>query len=327
MNKRVISLIAFATLLPMVQGCAPSVYAVDRPEPSAYIFMPGESTDVSQLNFVDARADAYTTFSSGSLPMGLTYEGESLKPVSFVAEFTLAELAARGIAVEAGGGDAVEIRINKVVMRNYRATGFSPFTTVTMLSADAITPKGDRRIGAFMVRGKVPVWSFNEVIEPTLNQPLELLVQDLAAKINMHLYQQSASDAVVQELIAKVNSAPDDGLAYLSVYQLGFSNNPSAIGALVEMTKSPHEYIRCAAISSLGTINAHDQVDYLISIFLGDGIWQDKAMAVKALGDIAVMGNDQAMTFMRENVEDALAGETAAGAEWTREILGLYLRS
>ncbi len=327
MNKNIISLIAFATLLPIIQGCAPSVYAVDRPEPSAYIFTPGESTDASQLNFVDARADAYTTFSSGSLPMGLTYEGESLKPVSFVEEFTLAELAARGIAVEAGGGDAVEIRINKVIMRNYRSTGFSPFTTVTMLSADAISPEGDRRIGAFIMRGKVPVWSFNDVIEPTLNQPLELLVQDLAAKINMHLYQQSASDAVVQELIAKVNSAPDDGLAYLSVYQLGFSNNPSAIGALVEMTKSPHEYIRCAAISSLGTINAHDQVDYLISIFLGDGIWQDKAMAVKALGDIAVMGNDQAMTFIRESVEEALAGETAAGAEWTREILGLYLRS
>jgi hypothetical protein len=77
----------------------------------------------------------------------------------------------------------------------------------------------------------------------------------------------------------------------------------------------------------LGTINAHEQVDYLISIFRSDGTWRDRAMAVKALGDIAVMGSDQAMNFMRESVEDELAGETAAGAEWTREILGLYLRS
>ncbi len=282
---------------------------------------------MSRLSFVDARADSYTSFSSGVLPMSLTYDGKRLEPVRFLEKFTLAELAARGIAVAVGGSDAVEIRINKVAMRNYRATGWSPFTTVTMLSADVLAPGGERRIGAFMVRGKVPVWSFSEVIEPTLNQPLELLVQDLAAKINMHLYQMSTADSDVQGLVTKINSDPGDGLAYLSVYQLGFSNNPGAIGALVDMTSSPHEYVRLAAISSLGTINAHEQVDHLITIFRGDAVWQDKAMAIKSLGDIAVMGNDQAMSFLRDSVQDLLVGETAIGAEWTREILGLYLRN
>jgi hypothetical protein len=50
-------------------------------------------------------------------------------------------------------------------------------------------------------------------------------------------------------------------------------------------------------------------------------------MAVKSLCDIAVMGNDQAMAFVRNDVEAAVDGETAAGAQWAREVLGLYLRN
>jgi len=50
-------------------------------------------------------------------------------------------------------------------------------------------------------------------------------------------------------------------------------------------------------------------------------------MTVKSLGDIASAGNDQALTFLRDDVEALVAGESAAGAEWTREILGLYLRN
>jgi HEAT repeat protein len=108
---------------------------------------------------------------------------------------------------------------------------------------------------------------------------------------------------------------------------LGFSNNPAAIDALVDMTKSAHEYIRLAAISSLGTINAKGQVEHLIALFNGESIWQDRAMAVKSLGDIAVMGDERAMAFLQNDVEPKLQGESAAGAEWVREILGLYLRN
>jgi hypothetical protein len=284
--------------------------------------------EATAIDIIDARPDSYSSFSYGALPMGLTFEGTRLDPIAYLAEFTIAELAARGSPVTSGGVDATDVLINKITMRNYRATGFSPFTTTTMLSADIMlpAPAGPQRVGAFMVRGKVPVWSFNEVIEPTLNQPLELLVQDLAAKINMHVFQQSASDATVQELIARVNADPAADLAYLDVYQLGFSNNRSAIDALVEMTGSPHEYVRLAAISSLGTINAYDHVDHLIALFRGDANWRDRAMAVKSLGDIAVMGSDQAMSFLRDDAEQVLAGESATGAEWSREILGLYLR-
>jgi hypothetical protein len=326
MTKRTGFLLLFSALLMLLQGCAPSVYAVAVPESSNYLYIPADSQERSSLNFVDSRADSYTSFTSGRLPMGLTHNGTTLDPISFVEKYTISELAARGIPVEASGAGTTEIQINKIIMRNYRTTGFSPFTTVTMLSADVVTPASETRVGSFMVRGKVPVWSFDEVIEPTMNQPLQLLVQDLAAKINNILYQRSIPDSDVQELIAQINADPDGALSYIKVYELGFSNNASAIDALVDMTKSPHEYIRLAAISSLGTIAAESQVDYLIKFFKGDASWQDKAMAVKSLGDIASMGNDQASAFLRDEVENLVAGESAAGADWTREILGLYLR-
>lgn len=327
MIKKIFGLFLFGAALLSMQGCAPSVYAVDPPEASKYVFDGADLQGGSRLNIVDVREDKYTPFTSGALPMGLTHNGETLDPVDFVAKYTIAELAARGIPVSAGGSDATDVEINKIVMRNHRKMGFSPFTTVTMLSADILADDGDHRVGSFVMRGKVPVWSFDEVIEPTMNQPLELTVKELAAKINMVLYGHSASDATVQMLIDKVEADPDAALAYLDVYELGFSNNPMAIDALVKMTKSPHEYIRLAAISSLGTVNAHSQVEQLIELFNSDGFWQDRAMAVKSLGDIASMGNDRAMAFLSENVEPKLQGESAVGATWAREILGLYLRN
>lgn len=327
MIKKIFGLLLFGAALLSMQGCAPSVYAVDPPEASKYVFDGAGSQSDSRLNIIDGRDDQYTSFTSGALPMGLTHNGEALDPVDFLAKYTIEELVARGIAVSTGSGDATDVEINKIIMRNHRAMGFSPFTTVTMFSADILAPDGNHRVGSFFMRGKVPVWSFDEVIEPTMNQPLELLVKELAAKINMVLYGQSTSDATVQMLIDKVNSDPAAALAYLDVYQLGFSNNPLAIEALTKMTGSDHEYIRLAAISSLGTINADSQVEQLISLFNGDGFWQDRAMAVKSLGDIAAMGNERAMMFLQNDVEPKLQGETAVGAGWAREILGLYLRN
>ena len=49
--------------------------------------------------------------------------------------------------------------------------------TLTFLSVDLETADSKKRIGVFIKRGKVPVMSFEEVVEPTFNQPLSLAVR------------------------------------------------------------------------------------------------------------------------------------------------------
>ena len=144
MSKQAKHLLVIAVLALSLQACAPKLYVVDSPEPSAYAYVAADSQQTSTLSFIDAREDSFMPFTSGVLPMGLNFEGEPINPIRFVAEFTIAELAARGIPVRPGTEDAVEIQINKVAMRNYRATGFSPFTTTTVLSADVMAPEGER---------------------------------------------------------------------------------------------------------------------------------------------------------------------------------------
>lgn len=306
-------------------ACAQTSYVVDMPESSTHTYISSESQINSVLNFIDEREDADMSFTSGVLPMELVYEGAPLDPLTFLEEFTIAELQARGISVKPGVENATAINVNTFLMRNYRSGGYVPFTVITLLSADIETSEGEQRVVIFLKRGKVPVWSFQEIIEPTLNQPLELLAQTFAAKINAVVYGQVVGDDVVDMLVQDINSGEDGGLTYQHVYQLGFTNNAKAIEPLIEFSKSKDEYIRLAAISALGTLNAQSQLDYLISIFRSDAAWQDRAMAAKSVGDLGLMGNKQAMSFMRENVEEILGDSKKVGAAWTREIIDLYL--
>lgn len=345
MIKQMKSLLVWTALPMVLQGCTlPHSYVVDAPEPSTYTYVAAESQTNSKLNFIDAREVGDRTFSSGELgmetlyekmygtatkpwPFDMTLDGAPLEPIGFLAEFTVAELDGRGISVEAGTSDAVELRINKLFMYSYYD---DTFTTVTMLSADVMAPEGTKRVIIFVPRHELVLLSFNEVIEPTLNQPLELLVQEFAAKINMILYKQSVSDSTVQELVEKVNSGASGDLTYLDVYQLGFSNNPKAIEPLVAMTKTTDEDVRMAAIASLGTLNAQDQVDYLISIIVSTAK-RERVMAMKSLVDLASMGNDRARAFIdknrrrfAENVERRTWSRLSIA--WTEEIVTLYLQ-
>jgi len=108
-----------------------------------------------------------------------------------------------------------------MIIKNHRSSGYSPFVTFTLLSADVETPNGKERIAVYIRRAKVPVWSFAEVIDPTFNQPLSLMVKEFSAKISALLFNHKISDSKVEELIAKT---------------------------------SKDEYVRQAAISSLGIL-------------------------------------------------------------------------
>ena len=105
MKKQALSLLTFGALLLLLQGCAPSSYAVDSPQPSAYVFVPAEADNTTAIDIVDTREDAYSSFSFGVLPMALTHQGTTLDPIDYLSRYTLAELAARIALILEQAGD------------------------------------------------------------------------------------------------------------------------------------------------------------------------------------------------------------------------------
>jgi len=204
-------------------------------------------------------------------------------------------------------------------MINHRSSAYSPFITMTYFGGDLETAAGTRPIGVFVKRGKVPVWSFQEVVEPTLSQPLSLVVKEVAAKLAGQLYGSRGSDRSVDDLVARIGARSAE--SFLDVYALGFSNNARAVPTLVTLTGDSDEYVRLAAISSLGTLRASQQFEALKSLYTGSTLWQDRAMAMKAIGDL---GTPESRAFL-ERETATWSGQKGNESLWTRRVIDLYL--
>lgn len=312
--------------LAVLTGCAINMpVPVTAPVPSTVAYSKGSALQPLTLAFKDEQSDAdKAKLLTGTIPMNPLSNGKPLEGVNWVAEHTVKEMVARGlpVALAQQGANATNVHVKRVHIENYRANGFSPFITFTSVRADVETPQGTRRVTAYVKRAKVPVWSFDEVIEPTFNAPLALLTKELAAKLNQQFFNQSVSNEEVNRLVAKIGQDSARPDAYLDVYQLGFGNNPAAIPELVKLTSNPNEYVRLAAFSSLGILKAQGQLNFLIARFEArDGIWQDRAMALKAIGDLDTA---ESREYLKKQLAKFNSG-TDKDSLWTKEIINLYL--
>ncbi|MDN3377396.1 MULTISPECIES: HEAT repeat domain-containing protein [unclassified Pseudoalteromonas] len=317
--KNLIKITLLATTFVAIQGCAPSSYKITAPVTSTNQYHV-ENAPSHTLHFSDKR-DTSKKFNHGVLKADLVLNDKPLQPISFLQEHVVLELQARGLPASVLDTSDTEIRVNTLNMRNHRTNAYTPFITFTMLSADIVTPEQTKRVAVYVKRGKVPVWSFDEIIEPTLNQPIDVLVKELSAKINQTLYKQQLADKDVQALIAKIKANLDKDITYLDVYQLGFSNNPSAVDYLVELTKHDGEYIRLAAISSLGTIHAVEHFQLLKDLYKNSRTWSDRAMALKAIGDL---DTSESRVFLI-NAKETLSADDDKESIWSTELIDLYL--
>jgi hypothetical protein len=309
-----------AVILSSLAACAPQSYLVKSPQPSG--LRVEAPVAKSELSFVDERRGPDRTFSSGVLPATLTLGGAPIDPPLFMATQLQAELASRGLPVDvkSGGAALPKLHLTTFQVQNHRVSAFSPFVTFTFVAADIETPTGKKRVTAFVKRGKVPVMSFDEVIEPTFNQPLSLAVKEIATKVAHHLYSARASDTVVDGLVAKL--ARRDANSFLDVYALGFTNNPRAIEPVAALLNDPDEYVRLAAISSLGTLRATSKLGMLRGIYDNrGGLWQDRAMAIKAIGDLDTAEARALLATELKRWEGAGSGKEAT---WTTQVIRLY---
>ena len=312
--------------LTLLSGCAINMpVPIKDPVPSEITYTSAGSPTPVALSFKNDQTETdKTQILSGRIPMKLVYQGQPFDAVPWVAQHTVKEMVARGLPVTLveGTPDSTSVLIKRLHIENHRVSGFSPFVTFTSLRADVITPRGPQRITAYIKRGKVPVWSFDEVIDPTYNDPLAILTKELAAKLNQALIGQVVSDEQVNVLIDRIKKDSARPDAYLDVYQLGFSNNPIAIPELVKLSLHTSEYVRLAALSSLGILKANDQFDFLAKRYESkDGLWQDRAMALKAIGD---MDTPQSRAYLQKALTQ-FENSKERDVLWTTEIILLYL--
>lgn len=319
--------LGLVTAVGMLSGCAAGLkIPLKDPAPSsvAYAAPATPAPTPLVLTFKDGLAEAgRTNLQLGSvLNPTLESKGAPFNAVPWVATHTTAELKARGVPTTLGDAGTL-VTVKQVRIQNQRANGYAPLVTFTSAKAEVVTPQGPRTITAYIKRAKVPVWSFDEVIEPAYNDPLSLLTKELAAKLNQQLVGQSITDAQVETLVAAIRK---DGAtradAYLDVYQLGFGNNRSAVPELVKLTTHSSEYVRLAALSSLGILKATDQYAFLVARYESrTGLWQDRAMALKAVGDL---GTPEALEYLRKE-QETLRTSTEKESRWNRDIIELYL--
>jgi hypothetical protein len=302
-------------------ACAPPNYNVRAPTPSGLKYVVGGDAQEKNFAVLDERRADGRIFSSGVLPAELKLDGTPIDPVPFFTAQLQAELASRGLPAKLAGTSPPAIHLRDYRMENMRTNAYTPFISLTYISADVDTPDGTKRIGTFVTRGKTPVWSFEEIIEPTLNQPLALGIQEFASKFANAVYGYRASDDTVKSLTAKIGGTrtPD---TFLDVYALGFTNNPAALDTLIGLTKDSQEYVRQAAIASLGNLGADTQFGLLKTIYQDQSVaWQDRCIALKSIADL---GSAESQAFIATEAK-ALGSSSTKEQQVMSRILALYL--
>jgi hypothetical protein len=221
------------------------------------------------------------------------------------------------VVVDAARATTVTIRL--LQLENRRVSGYSPFQAFTSLKADVATGKGTHRIAAFIMRGKLPIWSGSEVIDPTFNDPLDLVAKELAARLNQILFGARLSDAQVDDLVARTSGKD---VNFRDVYELGFGNNPRAIPHLVKLSASKDGYVMRAAMSSLGVLRAAQHFDLLVKEAENTkDDFEDRATALKGIGDL---GTPRSRAYL-EKERARLENLTDAEAVRAKGLIGLYL--
>lgn len=314
---------ALALTAGLSAACAPKEYVVKAPEPSRVAL---QGTPQAQLHLVlkDARVSNQPPFFSGTLPGTLRFADSPLDPLAFVRGQLQAELQSRGLPIDVSNGDDSNPRLDLLSFRmtNTRVSAYAPFVTSTFISADLHYGPMTKRIAVWVKRGKVPVWSFEEVVEPTMNEPLSISIKELATKVAAALGGYQASDQAVSEAVDRLQHRSDT--SYLDVYALGFTNNPHAIEPLLNLLSDPDDYVRMAALSSLGTLHATAQFERLKSIHENHAAaWEDRVMSLKAIGDL---DTPESRAYLAEQAKDLSGPQTTDYTNgFMNQVLQLYL--
>lgn len=280
---RQLILLLAAACLAISTGCATLTVELDTPQVSSirYTDPPDER---KTLAVTESRSQAGQKMSKGLFTVRHPVLDQG--PMPFLSRHIVSELQARRIKLEGAPSPAeLNLKVTFFQIRNHRATGFSPYYTFTKFSALLDHAGEEHLITAYFKTGKVPVWTFNEVIEPTYNIPFSMIIKEIASKLNRIVYGAQADSATIARILAAIE-ADSSNLVYQKVFELGYTNNPEAIPHLRKIAITHRVALaRAAAISSLGILKASGEFDFLKSIYNSKNKIE-KVMALKSIGDL-----------------------------------------
>ncbi|MCP4326645.1 MAG: HEAT repeat domain-containing protein [Alteromonadales bacterium] len=327
LSKTIRTIIFASFAASMLASCAAPTFnmEISRPEVSDLKYEK-KSSESHSFSVLDKRAKE-SKFSEGTLNFNILIDGKNINEVEELKTALAKELVSRGSNIKFTSDVQENLKLDVIdfKMFNHRTNGFTPLITLTQFAGDLWVNGEKQRIVSFVKRAKVPIWFITEdgIVENTYNQPVSLVVQDLATRITQRLDNNKASDQALKALVEEINNdKTDDTVRYFKVYQLGFSNNKSAIPYIISYLDHKDDYVRLAAISSLGLLDAESEVDRLKKIFTSAKLWQDRAMSLKALADINTPEADAIVDAEWERVSKI--AKPNKEAKWNRSILSLY---
>lgn len=304
-------------------GCAVS-YTVKEPVPSSIDYGRKDIKPVT-LTIVDKRTGSDTIFlakvlgAGGSMSDSISITIDSMAdPIGYFAQQLERELNSRGIPVKCVVGkpaaEGLVLLIHKYQIINVRATGFSPWEACHVFYGTIVMDKQEKAIKAYFYNGKTPMWDIKEVEEPCFTIPVSIIIKDVASKINRAVFNLRAPDGKVDALTAQIDAEigkdkknPYDR-PFWKVLELGYTNNPKATEPLKKYTQDSDEFFKSCALSSIGTLGADGQLEFLIQQYRVASGYNDRYMAAKSIGDI---GTPAALLILQDMKKDkAYASES-----------------
>ncbi len=309
------NLILVLSLVAVGTGCTKTF--VVRPVPSAaFEYGPG-SSDARTLGVSDARTEDGKPLNIGTFNVVL--EGMP-DECAFLGENVARVLKHAGIDVqyETSENPDIKLVVRTYQIRNQRTSGFSPYHTYTRFSADLIVGNAPpQRITSYFKNSKAPIWTFSEIERPCYQIPIEVVVGEVAAKLNRFVFKRVTSDEAVTRLVASIDTVNADASReqYLKVLQLGYTNNPAAIEPLLRLAEHRETLMRASAISALGILGAREHFPLLSNAYrTGNDLI--KAIVVKAIADL---DTDEGREFVRQ-----VKASSEYRTETVRDVVDLY---
>ena len=234
--------------------------------------------------------------------------GNVADPIAWLAQNLEREFLSHDIPITFTNDESLKssaditLKVDTYQIINSRASGFHPYVAFHTFSGSIKSTDSTGSVVSYFVYGKVPIWTMAEIQEPCFDMPASILIKGIAAKINRMAFHYQMNDAQLKSLNKTTqdkidSSAPD---AYLSVLELGQSNNPKAIDYLKVFAENEDSLIKSCAISAFGMIGQENTLEFLKGKY-SEHVELERFMALKSIGDI---GTPEAIQFLKDARKD-----------------------